>query len=70
MPESLFFDIKLNSVDLHFIKKENFAPVLSCEFCEICKSTFFAEYHCTTASIAVKGELANETVNYNTKTKA
>ena len=37
--------------------------------------TLFVEHHGTTASdyavpIIVKGELANETVNYDTKTKA
>ena len=49
-------------------------------FCEICKNTFFAEHHRTTASyyttfyciavsIVVKGELANENVNYDAKLK-
>ena len=44
--------------------------VYSCEFCEICKNTFLAEHYQVTASIVLKGELANETVNYDTKTKA
>ena len=33
-----------------FIKNKSLAQVLSCEFCEICKNTFFAEHHQTTAS--------------------
>ena len=51
------------------------AQVFSCEFCKIRKNTFFAEHHQTTASdyssinsISMKGELASETVNYDTKT--
>ena len=44
------------------------------KLCEICKNTFFAEHYWTTASdysvsIAVQRELANETVNYDTKIK-
>ena len=44
--------------------------MLSHEFYEICKNTFFAEQHQTTASeiaVVVKGVLANETVNYDTE---
>ena len=42
---------------------------------KICKNTFFAEHHgrlllITAVSIVVKEELANKTVNYDTKTKA
>ena len=47
--------------------------MFSCEICYICRNTFFAEHDRATASavsIVVKGELANETVNYDTKTKA
>ena len=33
-----------------FIKKESLAQVLSCEFCEISKNTFFTEHLWTTAS--------------------
>ena len=48
--------------------------MFSCEFCEICKKPFLQN---TTGrllliiavSIVVKGELAKETVNYDTKTK-
>ena len=36
-----------------FIKKEILAQVLSCEFCEIFKNTFFAEQLWTTASIII-----------------
>ena len=67
--------IKLSSVDLKFIKKESLVQVFSCEFCEIYKNVFFVEHHRTSAlitavSIAVKRELASETANYDTKTKA
>ena len=49
--------------------------VFPCEFCEICKSTFFAEQHRTTASdfssiSSSEGSTGNETVNYETRTKA
>ena len=49
--------------------------VFSCEFCEICKNPFFAEQHRATASdysssIVANKVLANETVNYDTRTKA
>ena len=49
--------------------------VFSCEFCEICKKTFFTEQQRTTASdialsIVAKEVLANETVNYEIRTKA
>ena len=45
---------------------------VSCEFCEICKNTFFSRrlLLIITVSIVVKRELANETSNYDTKTKA
>ena len=35
-----------------FIKKETLAQLFSCEFCEICKNTFFREHLQTTASKA------------------
>ena len=59
----------------NFIKSESSAQVFSCEFCEICKNTFFAEHDQATASDyssikVVKGELANENLNYDSKTKA
>ena len=46
--------------------------VFSCEFCEICRNTFFGEQHrrlllIIVGSTVVKGVLANETVNYDTK---
>ena len=49
--------------------------VFSCEFCEICNNTFFAEQQRTTASDycnikVTKGVLGNETVDYDAKTKA
>ena len=37
----------------NFIKKETLAQVLSCEFCEIFKKTFFTEHLWTTASIVI-----------------
>ena len=72
----LFYRVKLSrsaTVDL-FIKCESLAQVFSCEFCKICKNTVFAEHYrrlllIAAVSIVVKGELANETVNYDTKTK-
>ena len=53
---------------------EKISVVFSSEFSEICKNTFFAEHHRTTASDyssinSSGGELANETLNYDTKTK-
>ena len=51
--------------------------VFPCEFCEICKNSFFAEQHRTTASDyssinSSEGTIVkwNWTVNYDTKTKA
>ena len=34
----------------NFVKKETLAQVLSCDFCEISKNTFFTEHLQTTAS--------------------
>ena len=44
-------------------------------FCKICKNLFIAEHHWTTASYyssinSSEGELATETMNYDTKAKA
>ena len=44
------FLIKLQTSASNFIKKETLAEVLSCEFCEIFKNTFFTEHLWTTAS--------------------
>ena len=46
--------------------------VFSCEFCEICKNTFLHNgtgqlLMIIAISIVVKGVLANETLNYDTK---
>ena len=52
---------------------ESLFLVFSCEYCEIFKNSLFAEEHRTTASDYREywqGVLANETVNYDTKTKA
>ena len=35
------FFIKQEASDYSFIKNETLAQVFSCEFCEICKNTFF-----------------------------
>ena len=37
------FLIKLQASSCNFIKKESLALVFSCEFCEICKNTFFLQ---------------------------
>ena len=49
--------------------------VLSCEFCKVCKNTFLQkttrQLHLIIAVsivLVMKGELASETVNYDTKT--
>ena len=47
---NLFFYKVINSVDLLLHKNKSLAQVFSYEFCEICKNTFFAEDHRTTAS--------------------
>ena len=39
-------------VSCKFIKKQTLAQVLSCEFCEISKNTFFTEHVWATASIS------------------
>ena len=50
--------------------------MFSCEFCEICKSTFFLQNSTgrllviIAVSMVAKGVLGKETVNYETKTKA
>ena len=49
--QSLFFN---KIVSCNFIKKETLAQVISCEFCEISKSTFFTEQFWTTASGSLK----------------
>ena len=44
----------------NFIKKEILAQVFSCEFCEISKSTFFAEkLRATASNMRVKTRLYN-----------
>ena len=42
------------SIFCNFIKKETLAQVLSCEFCESFKNTFFTEHLRTTASSILK----------------
>ena len=45
------FLIKLLTLQIcKFFKNEPLAQVFSCEFCEICKNTYFAEHHGKTAS--------------------
>ena len=45
-----FFITLLTLYICWFIKNKSLAKVLSCEFCEICKKTFFAEHHGATTS--------------------
>ena len=47
----VFFFNKVADQACNFIKKETLAQVISCEFCEISKNTFFTEHFWTTASI-------------------
>ena len=58
----------------NFTKFTENHQVFPCEFCEICKNTFFAEHFRTTASdyssINKNSEGAIRTVNYNTEIKA
>ena len=44
------FFIKLLTLQICCFIKNKLVQVFSCEFCEICKNTFFAEHHRTTAS--------------------
>ena len=48
--KSLLFK-KLAGLACHFIEKVTLAQVFSCEYCEICKSTFFTEHLWTAASL-------------------
>ena len=51
------FLIKLRAWGLNFIKNKTVAQLLSCEFCEISKKTFFTEQLRTTVSEALKPEM-------------
>ena len=67
--------INLLTLICSFIKNKSLAQVFSCEFCDICKSPFFAEHHRTTASYyscinSSEGRIMYKTVNYDTKSKA
>ena len=48
--QSLFLN-KVAGWGLHFIKKETLAQVLSWEFCEMFKNTFFLEHLRTSSSV-------------------
>ena len=48
--QSLSFN-KIAGLACNFIKKEILTQVLSCEFCEISKNTFFTEHLRKTASV-------------------
>ena len=48
----LFFN-KVADLVCNFIKKESVAQVLSCEFCEISKNTFFYRAHSVVASVSL-----------------
>ena len=47
---NLFFYKVINSVICYFIKNKSLTQVLSPEFWEICKNTYFTEHHRTAAS--------------------
>ena len=74
----IFFLIKLNSftiLNLQFIKKETLAQVFCCGIAKFVRTPFLQntigrQLLITGVSIVVKGGLGNETVNYDTKTKA
>lgn len=51
------------SESLNFIKKVNLAQVFSCEFVEIYKNTFFAEYSVNSS----KRKLPDKDMNYDTE---
>ena len=59
---SCFFKESCRPQACNFTKKENLTQVLSSEFCEISKKTFFTEHLCATASINLKEkeEIAKE----------
>ena len=73
--QNLFFIKLLTLYICCFIKNKSLAQLCSCEFCEISKNIFLSEHHWTTVSaiiavsIVMKGKLANETVNNDTKLK-
>ena len=46
----VFCAVKIELEIFNFIKREALAQVSSCEFCEICKNTYFAEHGRATAS--------------------
>ena len=66
--QSLFL-IKLQASVCNFVKKETLAQVLSYEFCEISKNTFFTEYLWATASAFCMHNVsfALQTSEYNKK---
>ena len=75
IPESFFFFDKVKLQICNLIKSESSAQMFTCEICKICTNTFFQNTTgrlllIISVSIVVKGDLANETVNYDTKTKA
>ena len=41
---SFLFKLQARPEGCNFVKKETLTQVLSCEFCEICKNTFFPEH--------------------------
>lgn len=55
--------MKLNAADLQLYLKPDSSASSCCEFYGIFGNTFF------TVSIAVKGDLANETANYDAEIK-
>ena len=55
MYQGPFFN-KVASQGFNFIKIETLAQVISCEFCEISKNTFFTEHVWATTSICLMGK--------------
>ena len=54
----LFFNKAVGLSTCNFIEKETLIQVLSCEFCEISKNTFFTEHLWATASGNLKQTLS------------
>ena len=49
--QSLFLNKVAGLKACNFIEKKSLAQVFSCEFCKICKNTFFQEHIRTTTSV-------------------
>ena len=69
--QSLFFNkvAGLSPQACNFIKKETLAHVLSCEFCEISRNTFFTEHLWATAALFRHSFTFNSQFLYELKRK-